>query len=597
MEQQTTPQAHYSQRLKSVFIQIKSTKKTRNLLTVLKLISFIGILYFLYLALNLQQPNIFVISLILLHAFLAFNVIDSKVSDKLRLLIEKKNHFETELEYIKNNFSKLKNGSQHTNHQHNYSHDLDLFGEQSFFQRLNRTVTNPGEVQLAHELNNPFQNEREIEEKQQAIAEIAKHPLWIEQHIATGKAKTTDTLEWKHVNHWVENDKSIYKPRLKYLIYLSGILNAILLLLWIFTGEFVPFILLSLVHLGIAGYNLKNTNKVYVHLEKFYSQFTKYKYILEVFKLFNAESTNLKLLRNELIQNNNSALHGINKLARFTEIFDQRLNILVTILLNALFMHDLIIVQKLASWKKEYKSCIVDWTKQIAELDTLISKANYAFNHPNLVFPELSNEPCLHAEGLGHPHLNEETRVNNDIHIEKQQEFWVVTGANMAGKSTFLRTVGINLVMAMIGLPVAAKKFRFKPVYLFTSMRTTDNLATGYSYFHAELHRLSELMQKSEQHANSFVILDELLKGTNSVDKLNGSLKFLEKIKNLSISGIIATHDLGLGELAEKYPDNFSNYCFEIKIDGDNISYDYKIEPGISKHMNATLLMQRMNLI
>ncbi|MGL4327421.1 MAG: MutS-related protein, partial [Tannerellaceae bacterium] len=174
---------------------------------------------------------------------------------------------------------------------------------------------------------------------------------------------------------------------------------------------------------------------------------------------------------------------------------------------------------------------------------------------------------------------------------------FVVTGANMAGKSTFLRSVGVNMVLALTGSVVRATTFHFTPIQLFTSMRTTDNLAGGISYFHAELLRLKKLVDAASAGNPLFIILDEMLKGTNSTDKLNGSIRFLEKIRTLPLCGLIATHDLALGELSTKYPTEFHNICFEIEHTNEAISYDYKLKPGVSRNMNASILLKQMGLI
>ena len=167
----------------------------------------------------------------------------------------------------------------------------------------------------------------------------------------------------------------------------------------------------------------------------------------------------------------------------------------------------------------------------------------------------------------------------------------------MAGKSTFLRSIGVNMVLAHCGSVVCARHFSFQPLYLFSSMRTADNLAKGTSYFHAELIRLKQLVETAQKEERLFIILDEILKGTNSVDKLNGSIRFLQKLLSFPISGLIATHDLELGKLAEKYPDNYINNCFEITHTDEDIAYDYKLKPGISQNMNASILLEKMGLV
>ena len=233
----------------------------------------------------------------------------------------------------------------------------------------------------------------------------------------------------------------------------------------------------------------------------------------------------------------------------------------------------------------------------VGELDTFVSMANYRYNHPDFVTPEISDDTLLRGEEIGHPLLVSARCVTNDFEVSRLHQFYIVTGANMAGKSTFLRAVGVNLVLACCGSVVRASSFRFQPMRIFTSMRTVDNLAKGTSYFHAELLRLKQLVETAQNEEKLFIILDEILKGTNSRDKLNGSRRFLQKLLSLPIAGLIATHDLELGELADAFPHNYFNRCFEITHTDDDIAYDYKLKEGVSQNMNASILLEQMGLV
>ena len=212
----------------------------------------------------------------------------------------------------------------------------------------------------------------------------------------------------------------------------------------------------------------------------------------------------------------------------------------------------------------------------------------FAKAHPN-------DKNTLVMKGVFHPFLT--NPVGNTITVDENSNVIFLTGANMAGKSTFLRAIGVNLVLACCGAVVRAESFEFQPMALFTSMRTVDNLAKGTSYFHAELLRLQQLVNMAQHEERLFIILDEILKGTNSRDKLNGSRRFLQKLLTLPVAGLVATHDLELGELANTIPDNFFNRCFEITHTDDDIAYDYKLKPGISQNMNASILLEKMKLV
>ena len=234
---------------------------------------------------------------------------------------------------------------------------------------------------------------------------------------------------------------------------------------------------------------------------------------------------------------------------------------------------------------------MTEWIDALSHIDAMVSMATMRYNEPQSTDAEIveSNEVVYEAKGVYHPFLGENA-VRNDFSI-KDRNYYIITGANMAGKSTFLRSVGINYILAMCGMPVFAEKMKVSVFSLFSSMRTSDDLAHGISYFNAELLRLKLLLDNVHKNDNTLIILDEILKGTNSLDKLNGSRMFLEAVAKLPVTGIIATHDLELSKMADEYPGRFHNYCFEIKL-AENITYSYKITPGVAKNQNATFLLK-----
>ena len=241
---------------------------------------------------------------------------------------------------------------------------------------------------------------------------------------------------------------------------------------------------------------------------------------------------------------------------------------------------------------------ICRWFEVIAEIDALISLANSNYNHPEWVSPVISNSGFhFKAEDLGHPLIAETRCIRNSFQIAGEEQIIIITGANMAGKSTFLRTVGVNLILASVGCKVCAASFEFSPIRVYTNMRTSDNLMNDESYFYAELLRLQAMLNLIRKDENLFVIVDEMLKGTNSVDKLNGSRELIHQLISFNTHGIVATHDLGLTELAGIYPENLKNHCFEIQLNDNDLSFGYKLTDGVTKTMNATFLMKKMGII
>jgi DNA mismatch repair ATPase MutS len=318
-------------------------------------------------------------------------------------------------------------------------------------------------------------------------------------------------------------------------------------------------------------------------------------------KAFENESFTAPVL-NEIKLNisgkNASAAGSVKRLGSLIQAFDSRMNMLIAIVLNGLFLWDYLSIYRLEKWKSGYKTMFPLWLEMIGQIDAYISLGNYAFNNPEFVYPYKSDNPDMFsAKNIGPQLIDESKRVCNDFTLGKNGTVCIISGANMAGKSTFLRTIAVNYIFGMIGAPVCATEMTFIPVKLFTSMRTTDSLSDNESYFYAELRRLSTLKTRIEKGEPVFFILDEILKGTNSADKSTGSRLFLKRIVESGGTGLIATHDTSLGKMESDYPDVIINKCFEIEIDGENIRFDYKIQNGITQKMNAVFLMKQMGIL
>jgi DNA mismatch repair ATPase MutS len=227
----------------------------------------------------------------------------------------------------------------------------------------------------------------------------------------------------------------------------------------------------------------------------------------------------------------------------------------------------------------------------------LSSLGTFAFNHPGFTFPAVGSNLVLNANALGHPLIDAGENVLNDVLIGVNGRIFIVTGANMAGKSTFLRAVGVNLVLAMSGSVVNARKMEFPIVGVRSGMRTTDSLKDHQSYFYAELNRLKSIVDELRAGTPLVLLLDEILKGTNSTDKQAGSVALVQQLLHFPCLAFLATHDLALGKLADEFPQQVCNYRFEAIIEGDKLSFDYRLKEGLAQQMNATFLMKKMGII
>jgi len=376
-------------------------------------------------------------------------------------------------------------------------------------------------------------------------------------------------------------------------------LAAVTVLLVVIAGfiPFMAFLLLYVFNLLLIGIFLKKSNRIHDLVSRKHLFLSSFEQLVKTFEKERFTSDILTAVKGKLCSGESSVTGKIRELSSLIRAFDNRLNLFVGLLLNGLLLWDFHCIIRLEKWRRSAASGLPEWLNLLGRIDGLNSLANYAFNNPDYSFPQTAGDgPILEAAAMGHPLLNRESRICNDFSVGQRGQVFIITGANMAGKSTFLRTVAVNMVLGMIGAPVCAESMKLKPLRLFTSMRTVDSLSHNESYFYAELKRLKTLKERLEKGEEIFFILDEILKGTNSIDKSIGSKQFLRKVIELRGTGLIATHDISLGEMETEYPGNVVNKCFEIEIDGENISFDYLLRDGITRKMNAAALMKQMGI-
>lgn len=588
---------YYQSQIMIHTVDLKRVKLKRNVITSLKLFSFGLIVYMLYLLISTNyQFSLWIIGAMVI-SLIVLSVIDAKIVTRINILSELINILNNELSYLNGDLSTFKTGKEYISTAHPYTYDLDIFGDASLYQSLNRTVTKGGSDLLANYLSTPCLDIKEIKERQEAVQDLKNHLKWMDKFRATGLVYKTTGSDDKIIDRW---QKIAPFLKSKYLIYSIYAINTINIISWILAiCDIIPYNLpriLSLSQLIISIILTNRINKQHNSLNGFVKSIGNYFYLVQIINNENFTSHNLKNLK-EKLSDKNGALYAFKSLNNILNKLDQRSNIFVTILLDSLYMKNTHHVIQLDRWKSRNMKNISIWIDSINEMDVLISMSTYSYNHPHFTVPKLNKEVILRGSDMCHPLLRSSNKVSNNFTISSLHDIFIITGANMAGKSTFLRSVGVNFVLACSGNVVCSNEFSFTPMNIFTSMRTTDNLSKGTSYFHAELLRLKYLIETATSKGPIFIILDEMLKGTNSADKLNGSIKFLERLLSLSLSGLVATHDLALGDLSRSYPQNFHNVCFEITHSGDDIIYDYKLKQGVSKNMNASILLEQMGLI
>lgn len=592
-----SPLDFYRQSLRDTALKLHALRRRRNVLTGIRLVLFAAIFFFLYRLATSGNYLWLWSSLLALAGFIAAHATESVLLKKRKYLRLLKKQAETESCYLKGDKKELPAGDEFRDPRHAYAHDLDIFGEDSLFQAIDRTVTPHGRITLADWLLHPLQKQAEILARQELLRQWREHPGWCHEFRATGGCAEISRLDVTQIEAWQKSDISLSRRwmPLLYTLPVISISGWILCILGIL--GFLHALQISLVLIIVVLLFTKKINAVHNELNRFVRAFGQLYGVIRVLARTPGDAAIAREIRDTLCSHEADARLAFRSLRRTTEAFDQRGNMLAAIILNGLYLKDLFLVIRLSRWKKRWGAAVPAWVEVIGRSDALVSLAGYAFNHPEDIFPALSGQTLLQGKGIGHPLLPRDRCVVNDFEVGKLHEFHIITGANMAGKSTFLRSVGVNLVLAHAGICVRAESFSFQPMTLFTSMRTADNLAKGTSYFHAELIRLKELVELAQHKERLFIILDEILKGTNSTDKLNGSLRFLQRLRSLPISGLVATHDLELGRLAREYPGNYTNHCFEITHTEDDIAYDYLLRPGVSQNMNASILLEKMGLV
>lgn len=593
------PDEYYQKQIDHYTARLKQIKKRRNLITLAKLLTFGYMIFLIYLLINHSTQPLLLLGIGAILVFIFLTLWDSQIIYRQHLIEELLRINTLESDYLAGNFSALDQGERFNDPAHPYAHDLDLFGEDSLFQHLNRTVTFSGTQKLVSWLLSLSKDPEVIHSRQQAAEELCAEPEWCQHFRAAGALHPTQALDAVILKSGPTESQFFSKHSTVRLIL--WIANTIVIVSWAVTS-FTPLpfsisLVLSLLQLSALALYIKKINAYHQRLNLFLKTISNYLPLVRLIHDQSFRSPYLQKIRHSLFTPESNSLQALTQLHRIQNSLDQRGNIVIAFILNGLYLKDFHTLLRLDHWRKKYGPDIETWTDVLSEADALISMANYRFNHPAYCLPVICQDRLLDTEEIGHPLLKSERNVTNDFSIRSLHQIAIVTGANMAGKSTFLRTIGVNLILAQSGNVVCSRYFAFQPMTLFTSMRTTDSLSKDTSYFHAELLRLQQLVNIAQQEDKVFIILDEMLKGTNSVDKLNGSLAFLKRILSYPISGLVATHDLALGELADDFPEHFFNVCFEIVHSGSQITYDYKLHPGISSNMNASILLKQMGLI
>ncbi|HPE87230.1 MAG: hypothetical protein M0O94_03225 [Bacteroidales bacterium] len=593
------PVQWYQQKLNDATEKKIFFDQRRKVVSWLRVGVFLGGLIAFFSCTNKNQPTaVAAVALATIIIFLALLKWFTGLKNKGAFYSRQVINLQNELSGLQGDLRCFDGGTEFQPASHAYADDIDLFGESSLFQLINRTGTAGGKEKLAAWLLNPEISSKTLLRRQHAVEELrdqTEFRLVLKTYsdlAAMSESDVHQLVAWSKLPPVFSKRLISFFPVLATLFSVTGI---ILVAAGVLPFSF--FLLYVIVGpLFINALFLKQINERHTYISHSNDILGKYAAVFQLCANTSFTDEYLTHLQQHLL-NEAKANVALKKLSNIMGALDSRMNILAAFLLNGLFLWDLWQMVRLERWQSQYAAYIPVWFDSVATFDVLSSLAGFAFRHPAYTFPEFTvKTPVLVMKNAGHPLLPKKERVGNDFYIKTPGSFVIITGANMAGKSTFLRTVAVNMVLAMTGTVVCSSRMQCKPMQLITGLRTTDNLLRSESYFFAELKRLKWIIDRLNRGEELFILLDEILKGTNSRDKQAGSMALIRQFIRLKTTGIIATHDILLGSLAESYPAQVENRCFEVVLQEDRLKFDYKLREGISQNMNATFLMRRMGI-
>lgn len=593
----------YQENIDSAKGAIRSLDKKINMYSVLRVCTLLGGGFLVYKAVEAEAVWFLYLSL-----FLTVIVFALLVSKQSRFSAEKDFNLallkvnENEIGSVRNRTNIYADGSEWIDDHHHYTSDLDIFGKQSLFHLINRCATVFGKAQLAGWLRASSENTL-IVERQTASAEIAEKRSWKVRFQASllFAGSESDKTEIAGLFKYLDSPEEAIKPWLRSFLMLGP---------WLFYGSalaalfYAPFLLLmfltgllNIILVIVFKERVNRAERVMGRVGQTLAHYSR------AFQMIEDEPWKSPLCRElagkfKLSEPNKTLSTQIRQLSAIMSKLDYRLNIFVGTLLNISFAWEVKQYAAIQDWKGQNKDHVEEAFQSIGTFEGLQSLAGLHINYPSWTIPVISNDPLytLKAVQIGHPLIAEELRVDNDFDLSDSLKIDIITGSNMAGKSTFLRTLGINTVLALCGAPVCARSMEVSNMKIFSYMRIKDSLNESISTFKAELNRLQLLLEVLNEGGKVYFLIDEMLRGTNSVDKYLGSKAIIERLISQQSVGIVATHDLQIAELENEYPSYIRNFYFDIHVHGEEMTFDYKLKNGACKTFNASLLLKKLGI-
>ena len=593
------PKNHYTERLSLTKGQLQQVKKQIFRISMLRLTLFIAGVAGIYFFFSQTPLLIVCICLTFLPLFILVKI-HNRFFIRKEWLETQARIIQEELQALSGDYSSFEDGKEYVNPEHPYSFDLDIFGRRSLFQSINRTCTFFGKDRLAKWLQNHLHEKTSIEKRQEMVREISEHTLFREQFRVAGLVHHGQSSDAEKIQAWSQSPAQyLHAGWVKAFIWGVPVINSLLLITSLIGWTSFSCLGLSFgIFLVLSFGIIKRATYIQETYGKQLKSLNGYARLIALAKAEDWKSAGMLELMERFNLNGQSPVQALQQLSKELDRLDLRNNQFLYVLLEGSIFFQLQEIVRIERWKVRYGQHISEWLETVGELDALCSLGTFAYNHPQYTYPELTEKPFYFlATQMGHPLMPVSQCVKNDATIPSRPFFLIITGANMAGKSTYLRTIGVNYLLACVGAPVCCERLKLHPNQLITSLRTSDSLSDNESYFFAELKRLKRIIDLLNQGQQLFIILDEILKGTNSMDKQKGSFDLIRQFMQMKANGIIATHDLLLGSLIKQFPEEIRNYCFEADMKDNELTFSYKLREGVAQNMNACFLMKKMGII
>ena len=592
------PQAFYSNNILNLGLQLNVFLKKKSTLAWLRFFAVAAIIAALYFIWPAGKIYAIITAVIILIAFVQLILADlknKKAIEHTKNLIAVN---ESELKALEHNYYHFEEGASLMPKEHPYANDLDIFGRASLFQYFNRTTSEMGSQNLAEWLLYPA-NKETVLLRQQAVKELTQKGEWRQQLQAYGKEKKITGATSQRLQEWLLQPNTFIENavwQVARFVLPAALITIILLNIFDVVDNYTRnYFLLGAAF--VAFFISRKISSLHAQVSKIAGEMDVLEDSVRLIENIDFAAPLLQQLQSVYKTGSANTSGEIRKLKKILERLDLRLNPVVFIPLDIIFQWDLQQGIALEKWKKRNRQNITAWFSSLAQFETLNSFAIINFNNPEWSFPALHDEHFYIAgKNIGHPLINKSKRVNNPINIDNKGEIMLITGSNMAGKSTYLRSIGINVVLTMAGAPVCADSFTISPVQLISSMRIADNLEESTSTFYAELKKLKAVIDRVNAGEKIFILLDEILRGTNSLDRHTGSAALIKQLIKHEAAAIIATHDVELAKLQENYPASILNYHFDVQVDNEELYFDYQLKPGVCTSLNASILMKKIGI-